>query len=107
MANYVPRVGLIYTKTLTASFVQILTKAQCKTIRGFKIKSRLTIGQAPKWFDIAFVAVPNETGNVNDGTGFLSYSGAGFGDALAASNGLWARTRDPSTTAIVEIITYN
>ncbi len=103
--DYTARVGLIYVKTLTSSWVQILTKAQARSIKAFKCKVRVTPGEAPGFFDLAYSASPNETGTVTDGTGYLSYSGAGFGDTLAPSNGVWAKTRSGGTV-ILETITY-
>lgn len=105
--SYVPRVGLVYTKTLTSSWAQVLTKDQAKNIRGFKAKTRLTIGTSPGWFDLAFNSSPDENNDVTDGSGFLSYTSAGLGDVMAPSNGVWARTREPTKTVVLEIITFN
>jgi len=105
--HYVPRVGQVYSKTLTSSFVQVLTAAQAKNIRGFKMKVRVTPGgAAPGFFDIAFTSSPDTSEDVTDGTGFLSYTGSGLGDMFGPSNGVWARTRSSGTT-VLEIITYN
>jgi len=43
---------------------------------------------------------------VTDGSGFISYTSSGFGDMLSPSNGMWARTRDNSNTAVIEITTF-
>ena len=100
-----PRIANIYVKTLTSSWAQLLTKAQCSAIRGVKLKVRVTPGQAPGFFDAAFSSSPDETSDVTDGTGYLSYSGAGFGDVLSPSNGIWVRTRS-SGTVVIEAILY-
>lgn len=104
--DYVPRVGLIYVVTLTSNWQEVLTEAQAKSIRGFKMKIRLNPGEAPNFFDLAFTLTPDETGSVSDGTGFLSYSGSGLGDMFAPSSGVFARTRNSGTT-VLEIITFN
>lgn len=107
MTNYTPRVTLVYSKTLTSSWEQVLTKEQSRAIQGFKMKVRLTPKKAaPGFFDIAFNSAPDETDDVTDGTGFLSYTGAGLGDMLSPSNGVWARTRD-TVTVVLEIITFS
>jgi hypothetical protein len=106
MVAYVSRVGKIYSKTLTSSWAQVLTKAQCRAIRGFKAKVRLVPGQAPGWFDLSFRVNPDESADVDDGTAYYSLSGAGSGDIAAPSNGLWARTRS-SGTVVLEILTYD
>ena len=100
------RIALIYSKTLDNTWKQVLTKAQMKAILGFKVKGRFDPGAAPKSFDISFQAAPDTGDDVTDGTGFLSYTGSGFGDTLSPSNGFWARTRDPSGSSVIEIITY-
>ncbi len=103
--DYVSRVGLIYTKTLTSSWAQVLTKAQMRSIRGFKAKVRVNPTGAPGFFDIAFRSSPDESADVTDGTGYLSYTGSGLGDMLGPSNGLWARTRSGGTV-VLEVITF-
>lgn len=103
--SYTPRVGLVYSKTLTGSFVQILTADNMKNIKGFKAKVRVSTTGAPGFFDISFRANPNTADNVSDGTGFLSYTGSGLGDMMGPSNGLWARTRS-SGTVVLEVITF-
>ena len=103
--NYVPRVAQIYVKTLTTSWVQIITEAQAKSIRGIKIKARYTHGQTTQTpFDIAYNNSP-ATGDTSDGDGFLSYPGSGFGDTLSPSNGVWAKSVVAGT--VIEIITYS
>lgn len=107
MYTYIPRVGLIYVATLTSSWVQVLTEAQCKNVRGVKFKARVGPGDfGPKLFDVALSNSPDETGAVTDGSGYLSYTGSGYGDLVAYSNGIWARTRG-TATVILEMVTYN
>jgi hypothetical protein len=106
MITYIPRVGFIYVKTLTSSFVQILTATQGKNIRGFKAKSRFIDPTIfPGGFDLAFQTSPSISNNVTDGTGYMSFSGAGLGDMLSATNGLWARTRSGGLV-VLEITTF-
>ena len=101
----IPRLGLVYVKTLTTSWAQVLTEAQARAIVGFKAKVRVTPGQAPGWFDIAFTSSPDTSNDVTDGTGFYSLTSAGMGDVASVSKGLWARTRS-SGTVILEVLTY-
>jgi len=103
--NYISKVGAIYVVTLTSAWQEVLTEAQCKSIRGMKVKARMNPGEAPGSFDIAFSATPNETGSVTDGTGYLSFTGSGFGDVFSPSSGLYARTRS-GLSVVLEIISY-
>lgn len=104
--GYVPRVGLIYVVELTASFAQVLTKAQARSIRGFKAHMRFVKGEAPPFFHLSFVSSPSANAD-SSGTGFYSASGSGTGDMAAPSNGLWARARDGSGVGkFLEILTY-
>lgn len=107
--TYIPKSGKIYVVSLTTSWAQILTSDQCKGIRGVKIKSRITFDSGggmtaqPGPFDIAFTSSPS-SGADSSGTGFSSYSGAGFGDTFAPLKGLWARSAVNGT--LLEIIVY-
>jgi len=106
MPGYVPRVGKVYVVALTASFAQVLTKAQARSIRGFKAKMRFVEGEAPPFFHLAFEETPSE-GADGDGSGFYSISGSGTGDMAAPSNGLWCRVRDSGQVGkLLEIMTY-
>ena len=105
--QYIPRVGQVYVVTLPSNgtWTPILTEAQAKAARGIKVKSRFTLGQSTlKPFDIAFSATPDETGNVSDGTGFISNTGSGFGDTFAPSSGIWARTS--TSGVVIEVLVY-
>ena len=107
--EYVPKSGKIYVVSLTTSWVQILTTDQCKGIRGVKVKSRITFDASggmtaqPGPFDIAFTASPSP-GADSAGTGFSSYSGAGFGDTFAPLKGLYAKSSVVGT--LLEVIVY-
>jgi len=105
MPPYVARVGLIYVKTLTSSWAQVLTKAQAKNIRGFKAKVRFTPGESPGWFDMAFTSSPDTSDDVTDGSGYISYTSSGQGDMMGPSNGVWARTRS-NGTVVLEVTTF-
>ena len=107
--DYVPKSGKIYVVSLTTSWAQILTAAQCKGIRGVKVKSRITFDSSggmtaqPGPFDIAFTSSPS-SGADSSGTGFSSYSGSGFGDTFAPIKGLWAKSVVSGT--LLEVIVY-
>ena len=105
--DYVSRVGKIYVTELTPinTWVEILPASRTTGIRGYKARTRVTPGEAPGFFDIAFSSNPNTNSDVADGTGFLSYTGAGFGDTFSPSNGVWARTRSTGTV-VLEVITF-
>jgi len=110
--NYVGKVGFIYVTTLTNAnqWYQVLTEDQAKGIRGFKIKSRIAYGPSgapthvPRPFKYAFNSSPDETGSVDDGTGYWSNSGAGSGDEGGPSNGIWAAS--DVAGCIIEVLTY-
>ena len=107
--EYIPKSGKIYVVSLTTSWVQILTVDQIKGIRGVKIKSRVIFDASgnmtaqPGPFDIAFTSNPS-SGADSSGTGFTSYTGAGFGDTFAPIKGLWAKSAISGT--LLEIIVY-
>lgn len=107
--DYVPKSGKIYVISLTTSWAQILTAAQCKGIRGVKVKTRVTftaggaLSAQPGPFDIAFTSSPS-SGADSSGTGFSSYSGAGFGDTFGPVKGLWAKSAVTGT--LLEVIVY-
>ena len=108
--DYVPKVGkiIVVTLTLADTWYPVLTEAQSKSIRGYKIKSRLTFNSsgnptaAPKPFDLALSLTP-DSGD-SDGSGFYSLSGQGSGDTFGPSNGLWASSSVAGT--VIEIITF-
>jgi len=103
--EYIPKVANVYVVTLVLAntWYQVLTKAQAKYIRGIKVKSRYTYGQTtPKPFDIAFSDSPDE--NDSSGSGFISYSGSGFGDTFGPTSGMWARSAVAGV--VLEVITY-
>lgn len=97
--SYIPKVGtvIITTLTLANTWYQILTEAQARSILGVKVKSRYTYGSgAPGPFDYAFSETP--------GNDYISNSGAGFGDTIAPSSGMWARSAVAGT--VIEVLTY-
>jgi len=103
--NYIGKVGKVYVVTLTTAdtWYAVLTGAQAKAIRGFKIKSRYTYGSgAPSPFDYAFKAAPDS--GASTGSGFWSNSGAGSGDEAGPANGIWARSAVAGT--VIEVMTY-
>ena len=115
--SYVPRVGLIYVKTLTTSWAQILTEAQSKAIVGVKVTERVKVGRAPGFYDIAFTG---KDGDGNDvwfgepdeddtaiGDGYQTNTGSGSGDIFSPSKGLWGRKQREQDTVILEITTYS
>ena len=104
--DYIPKVGKInvYTLNTADGFVQILTPAQAKGIRGIKIKSRFARGSAPKAFDLARSATPDEDGDVTDGNGVWTNLGGGLGDSFGPSNGLWAQAKENNT--IIEVMIF-
>lgn len=103
--TYVGKVGKIYVKTLTNAdeWYQVLTPAQAKGIRGFKIKSRFDGSSAPNSFDYAFNDSPTE-GEDSSGNGFWSNTGSGSGDSAGPTNGVWARSSTAGT--IIEVMVY-
>jgi len=105
MINYIPRVGKIYVVALTASFAQVLTKAQARSVRAVKMKMRFIKGQAPPFFQVAMSDSPDA--NASSGSGIYTLSGNGSGDMWAASNGIWARVRDSADAGkYLEIMTF-
>ena len=104
MPLYIPKSTKIYVVELTTlnSWIQILTPAQAKAIRGIRIKSRFTSGQpAPVAYDIAFVSSP-ASGTTSTGNGFLSFSGAENDITIEPRKGVWARSQKAG--AIIEIM---
>lgn len=105
--DYVAKTGKIYVKTMTVAdtWYQVFTEAQCKGCRGIKVKSRYKHGQAaPGPFSIAFSETPDETDDVTDGTGKLTYSGGGFSDTFAPTTGVFVSS--PVAGTIIEAIVY-
>ncbi len=105
--QYIPKVGQVHVTTLPSNgaWTPILTEAQAKACRGIKVKSRFTVGQSTlKPFDIAFSDSPDETGNVSNGTGFISNTGSGFGDTFSPVSGVFARTT--TSGVVIEVLVY-
>lgn len=108
--DYVSKVGKVYVVTLTLAdtWYQVLTPAQAKGIRGFKIKTRQSFGgtgapaHPPRPFDYAFNDAP-DSGD-SSGNGYYSNSGAGSSDEAGPANGLWARS--DVAGSVIELIVY-
>lgn len=102
---YISKVGKVHVTKLTTAndWVQVLTPAQAKGIRGYKIKTRLVQGESQKFFDYAFNDSPAENAST-DGNGFWSNSGAGAGDAAGPTKGIWARVKEANI--YVEVVVY-
>ena len=101
---YNPKDAEIIVTTLSSAdtWTQVLTKAQGKSARGVKVKSRVqfnssrqvTTNQNP--FDIALSASPSDN--------FWSNSGSGIGDAVGYANGLWAKS--PVANTVIEVFLF-
>ena len=109
--DYVPKMGRIFVVTLTNSgtWYEVLTAAQARGIRGFRVKSRVAYDSngapthAPRPFDLAMSETP-ESGD-SSGSGFISMSNAGASDVFGPVNGLWARSSVGG--AVLEILVFD
>ncbi len=99
---YIPKVAKINVYSLTTNtWTQILTSTEATAIRGVRIKTRFTAGEAaPVSYDIAFNSSP-VTGATTSGNGFFSLSGAENIYAVEARSGIWARTKVNATLEIM------
>ena len=103
--DYIPKSSKVYVVELATAgtWYAILTEAQAKAIRGLKIKSRYVYGQQSQMpFDYAFNSTP-ATGETSTGNGFVSNTGAGFGDIIAPLSGIWARGKVNNTFLEIQI----
>ena len=99
--EYIPKVVDVNVYSITANnWTPILTSANAKAIRGVRIKSRFTEGEAaPVSFQVAFNSAP-ASGATATGNGFLSFSGSEKIYSIEARSGIWIRTQVNATIEI-------